>query len=415
MFEELSPSGPARTSRARRSACSNDSRCRRAEPVKTPPPPTYGGTSSIPWSLSRNSRTWLECADPRDLVRYRIRLRSPSTSMLRSSNQVSISDEISSSVSSASLDVCAVYTVVISRPFRKSMRRISPELHVVRGTGAQQAADGVDGHHRRIELHDQVPERLQVQFDAVQGGPGREEAEHARPDPRLQVDPDTAHVADDLGLRLLMRHVDGPLTTLAGRLDEPRRDGGLAGPRVPVTSIAVPRYTPPPSSSSIWSTPVEMRSVGAPRVQSDRRDGLDDDAVGPDVERILVGPVERAPVLGHPEAAGGDPSLDPLGQHHHAVRDVLLDPDPGQLAVATLLGGDDDGDARPTCTTRTARPSSVRHRRRDRRATRRGRRRCPGPGGWLRRCGRPRRSGSAGPPGRSRPPPPGVGPGAPPR
>ena len=56
---------------------------KRAEPVRTPWGPTYTSASSIPRSVSRNSRTWLECAMPRDLSTDSTRLCSPLPSSVR--------------------------------------------------------------------------------------------------------------------------------------------------------------------------------------------------------------------------------------------------------------------------------------------------------------------------------------------
>ena len=51
-----------------------------------------------PWSVSTNSRTWLEWAVPRLLITNSSRLRSPLLSWLRSSSQVSTSEETSTSL-----------------------------------------------------------------------------------------------------------------------------------------------------------------------------------------------------------------------------------------------------------------------------------------------------------------------------
>ena len=67
---------------------------------------------------------------PRDLRTYSPRLRSPPTSMSRSSSQVSMSDEIAASVRSAAPPpwVRLVNRAVICWAFRKSIRRISIAL-----------------------------------------------------------------------------------------------------------------------------------------------------------------------------------------------------------------------------------------------------------------------------------------------
>ena len=55
-------------------------------------------------------------------------------------------------------------------------------------------------------------------------------------------------------------------------------------------------------------------------------------------------PWTTAAVLDHPQSTGGELLGDPVVEHHHAVRDVLLDPEPGELAVdVAALTGDDRG------------------------------------------------------------------------
>ena len=78
--------------------------------------------------------------------------------------------------------------------------------------------------------------------------------------------------------------------------------------------------------------------------QVHRRDRYDDQPGLADQEGVLVGAVHGAAVLGHPQAAGGELLGDPVVEHHDAVRDVLLDPEAGQLAVdVAALAGDHRG------------------------------------------------------------------------
>ena len=83
--------------------------------------------------------------------------------------------------------------------------------------------------------------------------------------------------------------------------------------------------------------PLVRRRVG----QSRRGHRQHHDAAVGDHERVLVRAVQRSAVLRHPQPAGGQLVLDPVVQHHHTVRDVLLDAVPGQLPGPAPLAGDD--------------------------------------------------------------------------
>ena len=54
--------------------------------------------------------------------------------------------------------------------------------------------------------------------------------------------------------------------------------------------------------------------------------------VGVDQERILVGAVVGAAVLDHAQAARRDLIVDAVVEQDHRIRDVLLEPLPGQRA-----------------------------------------------------------------------------------
>ena len=83
-----------------------------------------------------------------------------------------------------------------------------------------------------------------------------------------------------------------------------------------------------------------MRSLRGLIGQPDGGDRHDDEAALGDQERVLVGPVERAPVFHDPEPSGRDLVVDPVVEDDHAVRDVLLDPELGQVAQLAALAAD---------------------------------------------------------------------------
>ena len=82
--------------------------------------------------------------------------------------------------------------------------------------------------------------------------------------------------------------------------------------------------------------PVAIRSLDASMGQGHRGDGEDRDAVAADQERVLVGPVDAAPVLDDPQPPGRDLVGDPVVEGDDAVRDVLLEPVLGDGPVAPL-------------------------------------------------------------------------------
>ena len=76
--------------------------------------------------MSTNSRTWFECAEPRDLRTNSSRLYSPFVSTLRSSSQVSTSEDTTSPVASTPpAPISVVSTAVIPRDFSTAISRIT--------------------------------------------------------------------------------------------------------------------------------------------------------------------------------------------------------------------------------------------------------------------------------------------------
>ena len=79
-------------------------------------------------------------------------------------------------------------------------------------------------------------------------------------------------------------------------------------------------------------------------LQPQRGDGQDREAGVVDQERILVRAVRGAAVLHDPQPARGDLLRDPVVEQDHAVRDVFLEPVPGERS-RPALGRDDGGHA----------------------------------------------------------------------
>ncbi len=234
---------------------------------------------------------------PRDLRTYRPRLRSPLISMSRSSSQVSMSDEMPTSVCSARLArrrSRLVNTAVICAVFRKSTSR---SQHRPRRRTAVPAAMklliGSTTTMRGWKLRDMLVHRRQVHLQARERWAGRR---RKRSSPFLiqarRSRPIDAHVADDLALRLLEREVQAALAAAAGGVGEVGGQAGLARPRragdqdaaAAVEALAAQHGVEPRDPRR---DPLGGRLV----VQAQRRDRQHGEAVLVDQERVLVGAV----------------------------------------------------------------------------------------------------------------------------
>jgi len=63
---------------------------------------------------------------------------------------------------------------------------------------------------------------------------------------------------------------------------------------------------------------------------------LDGDAVLIDQERVLIGSVDGAAVLHHPQTARGNLAVHPMIEQDDTIRNVFLQALPGELAIASL-------------------------------------------------------------------------------
>ena len=171
--------------------------------------------------------------------------------------------------------------------------------------------------------------------------PGRKHwnCKQAGVDPLLQIDADRCHVANDLGLGLLEGEVQGALPATAGGVAELRGQRRLAG-----AGGAADEHGAALVEASVTEHRVEPGDAGRHPLgghavaQTERRDRQHRDTGRADQERVLVRPVQRAPVLQDPQPPGRRLLGHAVVEHDHAVRDVLLDAMPRERAVATLAG-----------------------------------------------------------------------------
>jgi hypothetical protein len=211
--------------------------------------------------------------------------------------------------------------------------------HILLGPGGADARQWVHDDRVRVEVRDLLVHHRQVRLQAVQAGTRGEDLERAGLDQRGQVQADGPHVPHDLLGRFLEREVQAPPLAHAGGPGEMGPQARLAAPG----GSGHEDRTAAEKALDVEHA-VQVRDTGGdalvgPLVGQPRGgDGHDRDARGLDDEGILVGPVRRAAVLDHAEAASGDLLDHPVVQQHHAVRDVLLKTLTRELAVAALAG-----------------------------------------------------------------------------
>ena len=155
-------------------------------------------------------------------------------------------------------------------------------------------------------------------------------------DPRLQVEADRAHVADDLALRLLEGEVEAALAAAAGGVGEVAGEAGLAGARRARDEDAAAAVEPRAAEHG-----VEPGDAGGDPLARTPRAASPSDVIGRTEmpsSSIRNGyslvPCARPAVLDDAQPPGRDLLVDPVVEQDDAVGDVLLQAVPGQRAVA---------------------------------------------------------------------------------
>src|SRR5512134_2518788 len=93
-------------------------------------------------------------------------------------------------------------------------------MRVHQRAGGGEIADGIDHHHSRVEVVDLPVHHREVHLETVLRRPGGMESKQALADPRLEVEADGSHVANELAEGFLEREVETPLAPPARRVHE---------------------------------------------------------------------------------------------------------------------------------------------------------------------------------------------------
>ena len=218
-----------------------------------------------------------------------------------------------------------------------------PHQHRLGVRGApdrNEVADRVHHHRFRREGADQLVHHGQVRLETVTRRPFRMDAKLSLRHERLEVEPDRAHVADDLLRRLFEGEIQGALAAPAGLGGEMGSDAGLSGSGragdQDAGAAVQPSIEHRIEAGHTGRDPVRRNRV----IEPQRGDREHVDALVVDQERIFVGAVNAAAVLDDPQPAGRDLVDHPMIQKDDAVRDVLLEPLPRETALAALAGDD---------------------------------------------------------------------------
>ena len=188
-----------------------------------------------------------------------------------------------------------------------------------------QVADLIDHHHAREEGANRVVHQQQVLFQAVQSGTQRMNLEQTFFHPRLQIDADGAHVAQDLRAGFLIGEEQRPLAAAAGGVDECGSDAALArARRTGHQHAAAAEHALAPEHRVKFGDARGDALGGCLMIELERGDRQHRDAALADEKRIFVGAMHRAAILHHAQAPGGNLIADALIEDNHAVRHIFL-------------------------------------------------------------------------------------------
>ena len=203
---------------------------------------------------------------PRDLTIDSVRVRSPAASMLRTISQVSISEEIPTSLRSVNCSplVRLVNSAVMPLIFIRSTMTHQHRQCISRATSLFETGHRIEDDDLGLKVVDQLEHAAEVNLQPEAGGTGGSEAKVARGAPAVQVDADRPHVAHDLIGRFLKCEIDTALPTLAGGIHEMRGDAALSGSGAARNQHgAAPKIPLSPNMASSFGIPVEMISRDA--------------------------------------------------------------------------------------------------------------------------------------------------------
>src|SRR5262249_20270392 len=195
--------------------------------------------------------------------------------------------------------------------------------------------------HARPEPLDRPVQPRQMHLEPVQRRTSGVELEEAAVDPLLQIDPDRAHVADDLLGRFLEQEHLAALAAPAGSVEEVGRQAGFASTggagdedRAPAEVPLAAEHRVEPSDAGRDALPRR----GVREADRGHRQGRDPFLVYQ--ERILVGAVWPAAILHDAKATRRDLLGHAVVEQDHRVRDVFLEALPRQGALTALAGDD---------------------------------------------------------------------------
>ena len=202
-----------------------------------------------------------------------------------------------------------------------------------------EVGDGIEDDERGVKLLDGLVGREQVGLEAEARRARRDDAQTLFLHQGGQVEPDGAHVADQLFGRLLEGEEERA-TVAGGRARQARGDARLARPGRARDHDA--RAAVEAAAQHLVELAVAARDplAGGPVNELHRRHGEQRDAAVADEKRVLVDAVPGAAVLDHAQPPGRDLLLHPQIEENDAVGDVLLEPVAGEGLVAALAGDD---------------------------------------------------------------------------
>ena len=183
-----------------------------------------------------------------------------------------------------------------------------------------EVGDRIDDHQMWLKSFDLLVDAGQVHFQTVHGRTARVKAQQILFHPRLQIEADGPHVAEQLGFRFLEGKIQTAFAPLTAGVGGMAGKAGLADARRAGHQNAASPVEPRTAQHGVQGGDAAGNALGGCLVlQLERRDRQNGDAALVNQERKFVGAVGRASIFDDPQSAGRDLPVDPVIQQQHAV------------------------------------------------------------------------------------------------
>src|SRR5215213_6247595 len=210
-------------------------------------------------------------------------------------------------------------------------------FHFTLAGNREKVGNGIQYDDLGFVFPDQVIHCDQMHFKTVDRGTGNVELQQPLFYMRGQVDPDRAHIPQDLTGGFLEGEIHAALPALASRVHKRSRDTTLASAScaskqdtaATIETLAVQHFIK-------FLDPRRYSFCGGLVLESQGCDRQDRNAIFADQERVLVRAVQGAAIFDDPQPPGGNLVSDTVVERNDAIGDIFLKPEAGHGPFAAF-------------------------------------------------------------------------------